>query len=169
MGKTAKIHDITKKELAKEPVAREYFSPFAEMERMMENIFSRNAFWPSLFEFPQFRRLGWDFAERLPAIDIIDQDEVLLVKAELPGVQKDQLEVTLTDNTLTIKASVKQEKKEEKKDYYRSEISSNAFRRTVTLPCAVAADKIKASFNNGLLELSIPKLEKANKHSIKID
>ena len=75
----------------------------------------------------------------------------------------------MTDKTVTIKGTSRQETKEEKGEYYCCEISSGSFTRSMTLPCAVDDTKAKANFNDGILELTIPKVEKSTRHSIKID
>ena len=75
----------------------------------------------------------------------------------------------MSDNTVTIKGSVKHEEKEEKGDYYRREISEGSYARTVMLPAEVDGSKAKAKFNDGLLELTLPKLEKSKRRSIAVE
>ena len=171
MGKSAKIHDISKKKesAVSQPLSYSAMTPFEEMEHLMENLFSRHWLHSGGFGLPRFRDLGWQFKDRVPAVDVVDREDAVVVKAELPGVKKDQLDVSLTDNRLTIKASAEQESKEEKDDYYRSEIHRGSFSRTVSMPCAVDADHVVTSFKDGLLELTFPKLEKAKKRTVKIE
>lgn len=133
-----------------------------EMERMMESINPRNWFRHSHGDFPMF-------SESLPQVDVIDREDEVVVKASVPGIKKEDLEVSLTDHTVTIRGCTKSEEKEEEGEYYRHEISCGAFLRTVTLPAAVDDSNVKASFKNGILEICAPKVESSKRHSIKID
>jgi HSP20 family protein len=137
-------------------------SMFEEMEHMLENIVPHNWLHP-------LRREQALFAEGMPRVDVIDKDDTILVRAALPGVDKDDLSVSTTPQTVTIRGSTRKEIKEEKGEYFRCEISSGSFLRTVTLPAPVNEDKVTAKFRDGLLELVLPKLESARRHSIKIE
>lgn len=129
--------------------------------------------------FEQFMPTGWSrpaglerslLADISPKIDVIDQDDTILVKAALPGVQKDDLEVSTTDHSVTIRGSMRKESKEEKKgEYYRREISTGNFLRTVALPSSIDEKGIKAKFRDGMLELTMPKLEREKRHNIRIE
>ncbi len=171
MGKSAKIHDITKIQERKAPkvMHEKFLSPFDEMSQLMDRMFFRNWLWPGMLNRPLFQPADWQMEDRMPAVDIVDHDDELLIRAELPGVQKDQLDVSLQEDLLTIKTSTKEEKTEEKSHYYRSEITSGTFSRTLSLPCAVDIAKVKSSFKDGVLELVLPKLVKAQKHTIKVE
>jgi HSP20 family protein len=143
-------------------------SPFTEMDRWFEGFFPRwmrpfHMGWPSWGEF------AVPFEGRMPKVDVIDRDDEVVVRAEVPGVEKDDLELSVSDNTVTIKGETKREEKEEKGDYYRSEISRGTFTRTVMLPGVVDADKARAEFKDGVLELTMPKVEKAKRRTVKID
>jgi len=87
----------------------------------------------------------------------------------VPGVKKDDLTVSVSDNVVTIKGETKREQKKEKGDYYHCEISRGAFTRSVALPHYVDSDRAKAAFENGVLELTLPKVEKAKRRTVKID
>lgn len=106
---------------------------------------------------------------REPLVDINETSDEVIVTAELPGVPKENIELNLTDNTLEIKASQKQEVSLEKGGIRKRERRSMNFYRLIELPCGVDASKVKATFNNGVLEVKMPKLEKAKRHSIKIE
>lgn len=148
-------------------------SSFEEMDRLFDRWFenfipggllrSRRSEWPSWGE------LTAPFEARMPKVDVIDRDEEVMVRAEIPGVDKNDLDVTVADNVVTIKAESKQEKKEEKGDYYRCEISRGAFARTIALPHNVDASGAKAKFKDGVLELTLPKTEKTKRRSIKVE
>ncbi|MEW6353077.1 MAG: Hsp20/alpha crystallin family protein [Pseudomonadota bacterium] len=105
----------------------------------------------------------------IPHVDVIDRDNEIVVRAEVPGVDKKDLDVSMTDNTITIKGETKYEEEEEKGDYYRCELTHGAFARTIPLPGAVDASKAKATYHEGVLEMNLPKLEKSKRHSIKVE
>lgn len=87
----------------------------------------------------------------------------------MPGVAKKDLDISMTDHSVTIKACTSYENKEEKSDYYRSEIEQGEYSRTIGLPADVDIDQAKSSFKNGLLELTVPKMERSQRRSIKVD
>jgi HSP20 family protein len=144
-------------------------SPFEEMDRLMENFFPRQWLRPFRWEMPTWSELGAPLDVRSPRVDIIDRDNDIVVKAEIPGVKKEDLDVSMTDTTVTIKGSTSHEEKQEKGNYYRCEITRGSFSRTVALPANVDTDKAKAVFNDGILELTIPKVEKAKRKSITVE
>ncbi|WP_233144703.1 Hsp20/alpha crystallin family protein [Methyloprofundus sedimenti] len=102
------------------------------------------------------------FEKSVPKVDVIDHDKEIEVQAALPGVKKEDLEISIDIQLLTIKASHKTEK-EEKKDegkYFRREISRGEFQRAVALPDGVDNENVSASFNDGILTVPIPKKRK---------
>ena len=137
-------------------------SMFEEMEHMLENFVPHGWLHP-------FKREQSLFAEGMPRVDVIDRDDTIMVRAALPGVEKDDLTVSTTPQTVTIRGATRKESREEKGEYFRCEISSGSFLRTVTLPAPVDEEKVKAKFKDGLLELVLPKLESAKRHSIEIE
>ena len=139
-------------------------SPFEEMEHWMEQL-SRNMFRPLRWDWPNVPQLR----SSMPKVDVIERDNEVLIRAEVPGVKKEDLEVSMTDNTVTIKGATRHEEKEEQGDYYRHEISKGSFSRTVALPGDVDNDKAKTSFKDGVLEVTVPKVEKAKRKNIKVD
>ena len=92
-----------------------------------------------------------------PHIDLSETDKEVRITAELPGLDENDVEVTLADNVVTLKGEKKQETKEEKEDYYHSERSYGFFERSVQLPDAVDVEKAEARFKNGVLNIAIPK------------
>jgi HSP20 family protein len=152
--KTAPAHNLTQ---------------FEDMEKMFDDFFTRGWLKPWRFEWPSFSEMKWPVNGRFPNVDVIDRDDEIVVKAELPGVEKKDLEVTTTDDSVTIKGSTQREKNEEKGDYYRSEISRGEFSRTIALPATVDTGKAKASFKDGMLELVLPKTEIRKRRNISID
>lgn len=144
-------------------------SPFEEMERMMEAFIPRSWMRPLLWERPLMGEMALPFEGRLPRVDVIDRDDEVLVRAEVPGVEKKDLEISVSENTVTINGKTNHEVKEEKGNYYRCEVTHGAFTRTVSLPGDVNADKAKTSFKDGILELTLPKVTKSKRHTIKLE
>lgn len=169
MGKEKSKSD--KKQLAETTTS----NPFQEMEKRLLQMEKRFAdffpgSWlhPSKWELPEWTSL--DSVElTTPKVDVIDRDDDILVRADIPGVKKENLEVSLTDNTITLKGSTSEEKKEEKGDYFRSETMKGSFARTMSLPSDIDGSKATSSFKNGVLEVVVPKLEKARRRSVKIE
>lgn len=135
---------------------------FEEMERMFENFLPQNWMHPHKMDMSLLKG-------KLPEVDVIDQENSVLIRANLPGVKKEDLQVSTTDHSLTIKGSTREETKEEKGEYYRHEIQSGNFLRTIALPASVDEKGIKAKFKDGLLKVTLPKLESEKRHHIKID
>ncbi len=144
-------------------------SPFDEMDRLFEGFFPRGWLRPFRWERPLWSELATPFEGKLPRIDVVERDEDILVRAEIPGVEKKDLEVSVTENTVAVAGKTSHEEKEEKGNYYRCEISRGAFSRTVALPSDVDPDRAKAAFKDGILELTMPKVEKAKRRAIKLD
>lgn len=143
--------------------------PLSEAEQLFERILGRR--WPSLMRWHDSPLLSGrfeDLALRMPNVDVIDRDTEIIVRAEVPGIDKKDLDISLTDNLLTIKGHTQTEKKEEKGDYHRHEISSSSFARSVTLPAAVDASKANAALKDGVLEINLPKLESSKRRNISI-
>jgi HSP20 family protein len=92
-----------------------------------------------------------------PAVDVSETDDAIEVSAELPGIEEKDLEVEVTGNTLTIKGEKKEEKEEKKKSYHLVERSYGSFQRTLPIPFEVDPGKVKASFDKGVLKVTLPK------------
>jgi HSP20 family protein len=144
-------------------------SPFEEMERMFDNYFSRGWMHPFRRDWPSFSRHAQPFEGTTPSVDVIERDDAVVVKAELPGVDKKDIDVSVTSNTVTIKGSTSHEEKEEKGNYYRCEISGGSYSRTLSLPADVDESKAKAKLKDGILELTLPKVTKSKRKSIKVE
>jgi len=158
------------------PAANEPFhalmTPFEELENAFERaygrLFPRGWLRPSRWEFPRWGEFPMPFEGKHPRVDVIDHDDKVVVKAELPGVEKKDLDVTMSDNTVTIKGSVSHEKEETKGDYYRREMSSGSFSRTVVLPSEVDGARADANYKDGVLELTLPKIAKAKRRKVDV-
>lgn len=153
------------KELAKtEPVRAP--SPFEEMEKRFEEFFRRPL---SLFGPSWLPRLRMPELEELsPTVDIYEDGNDVVVKAELPGMRKEDIDVKLTDGAVTISGEKKKEEKVEKKNYYRLERSFGSFSRSFNLPAEVQTEKASAQFKDGILEVRVPKTEAAKQREKKL-
>ena len=161
----------TGKEVAARPevIPARALSPFDEMDRLFESFFPRGWARPFRWERPSWGEMMAPLEGRQPRIDVLDQDERILVRAEVPGVDKKDLDISTTENTVTIRGTSHHEEKEEKGEYYRCEISRGEFSRTVALPGEIDGTKAKATFKDGVLELSLPKVAKSKRHAIKVE
>ena len=106
---------------------------------------------------------GWT-----PALDVYEDKDSFVVKAELPGMKKEDIEVSLHDGSLSISGERKTETKCEESEVYRAERFFGRFQRTVSLPTTVAADKVKAAYNDGILTITLPKTEEAKPRKIDV-
>jgi len=143
-------------------------SPFEEMERQFDNYFSQGWMHPLSMDWPSFSRMK-AFEGKTPSVDVIERDNEVIVKAELPGVDKKDLDISVTNNRVTIKGTTSHEEKKEKGDYYHCEISQGSYSRTLSLPADVDEEKTKAKFKDGILELTLPKLKKSKRHAVKVE
>jgi len=135
-----------------------------EMDRMMDDFFGRRLRpWR-----PFFWSRGGDSELIAPALDVYEEKDEIVVKAELPGMTKDDIEVDISDTHLVLKGEKKKEEKLEEEDYFCCERSYGAFHRSLEIPKGVQADKVKASFKNGILEIRLPKTEEAKSKELKV-
>lgn len=104
-----------------------------------------------------------------PSVDIFETPDSIVMKAELPGVSRDNIDIQVQDNTLTLKGERKFEHEVKEENYLRVERSYGAFQRTFNLPTGVQQGKIKAVFKDGVLEVTMPKAEEAKPTQVKID
>ncbi len=136
-------------------------------------------FGPNLFEeidamFRQPWRRWWapllpaEETAAVPAVDVFEEGDSVVVKAELPGMKKEEIEIELAGDVLTISGKKEKEEKVEKKDYFRYERTAGAFSRSVTLPVEVVPEKVTAELREGVLEVRAPKKEGAEPKAKKI-
>lgn len=162
----------SEKESAGVPVERYTgaMRPFEEMERWFESMVPRGWLSPlRAAEWAPFARTGALFAHRMPAVDVIDRDDQVIVRAEVPGVRKEDLKVSLTDNDITIEGHTEHKAEEKREDYYYHEVSSGEFKRTLSLPAEVDSGKAEATMKDGMLEIRLPKAERARRREIDVD
>ncbi|MEJ2684366.1 MAG: Hsp20/alpha crystallin family protein [Candidatus Sulfobium sp.] len=132
-------------------------SRFEEMEREFEDFFRRpfSMMMPSWWRVPKMPEVT------SPAVDIFEDNGNVVVKAEMPGMTKEELDVKIAGNVLTISGEKKKEEKVEKQNYFRMERSYGSFTRSFSLPSDVQTDKIKAQFRDGVLQITLPKTAEA--------
>lgn len=162
-----------KQEKTERPSALEAWRPFEGLRQEIDRLFDDfgwdwRPFRGSLFaEEPPFRRgLRWP---TMPAVDVVESEKAYEITAELPGMDEKNIEVKVSDGSLTIKGEKQEEKEEKKKDYYFQERRFGSFERSFELPDGVDADKIEASFKKGVLIVTLPKKPEAQKPAKKIE
>ena len=136
------------------------------MEEFFENFPPRR--WMETFEpFGLKWPLGIDL-ERSFRVDILDREKELIVRAELPGVGKDDVEVTISGDRLMIEADREYEEEEKKETFYRHELGYGELMRTIALPVKVDVEHIEAELKDGILKVVLPKLQAAERHTVKV-
>jgi len=143
-------------------------SPFEEMDRWFEHFFPHGWLRPLRGEWPSWGGLASPFEGRIPKVDVVDRDDDVLVRAALPGIDKKDLDISMTDSSVTIRARTHHEEKDQKGEYYRHEISSGSFSRTITLPSEVDSAKAHSNFKDGVLELTAPKVARSQRRQIDV-
>ncbi len=143
----------TEKQRQERPLA--VWQPFGEMEDLgqrLQDFFGRRAFLPSAWRHFPAEAMVWS-----PAIDVIEREDKFVVKVELPGVKEEDVDVSVAGDMLTISGEKEAESEVKKKGYYYTESSYGSFSRTVAIPSTVDASKIEASYEKGVLEITLPK------------
>ena len=134
------------------------FRDLARAEREMEEMFGRPLRWPW-----GDRERGW-----APAVDLVDRKDEIVLRADLPGLDEKDIEVTVQDGALTIRGERKEEREEKKEDFHYGERSYGAFTRTLMLPAGVERHGVKATFTKGVLEVHLPKAKEAKETKIEV-
>lgn len=127
------------------------FEPFRKLETLHDKIQRY---------FDDFPNFGFNLNDSFyPRINISEDKENINVVAEIPGVKKDDIKITLQDNILTIEGEKKKETEQKEKNYFRSERMYGSFKRCFTLPDLVDSEKVEAKFENGMLNIQLKKIE----------
>ena len=148
--------------LVKWSPTRELSSLHREMDELFNRVFGRTE-----RLFPRaYGELG-----STPALDYAIKGDKLVIRAELPGVEPDKVDISVTGNLLTIRGERKEEKEVKEEDYCIHEIGTGVFERTLTLPEGVDSDKIKASYKNGILQVTMPaaEIKKGKKVQVEVE
>lgn len=125
-------------------------------------------FFDRFFEDFQLPRVLSEEREWVPAFDVSETEKELIVKAEVPGMDKKDIHINLSEGLLTIKGEKKQEKEDKNENYHCVERRYGTFTRTMRLPFEVEADKVDATYKHGVLKLTLPKSEPAKAKEIEI-
>lgn len=129
------------------------------MDRLFEGSFGR---------FPAFRPASEELGAAALGLDVYETNDALVVKAAIPGVNPQDLDIAVEDDVLTIKGEFKQESSSDENQYHRRELRYGSFERSLRLPPTVDAERAEATFENGMLKLEVPKKAEAKARSIKI-
>lgn len=142
-------------------------SPFSRMSTLRDEI---DQVFDRMFQSPwDLTRENQFMAGWTPSIDLYEDKDNLVVKAELPGMKKDEINISLHEGLLTISGERKEEKKEKTAETYRSERYVGRFQRTFSLPTSVDDNKITANYKDGVLTVMLPKTEEAKPKQITVD
>ncbi|MDH3257552.1 MAG: Hsp20/alpha crystallin family protein [Nitrospinota bacterium] len=150
-----------------ESLRRDSGNPFAEFQKEMNRMFDN--FSESMFSLSPLKRSQPEISAAYPRMDVSETDKEFKISAELPGMDEKDIDVSVSNDLLTIKGEKKAEKEEKKKNYYRMERSYGAFQRSIPLPAEVEKDRVQANFKKGVLNIVLPKSEKAIKESKKVE
>jgi HSP20 family protein len=142
----------------------EPWRPARQLERMRREM---DRLWDSFFETRPSRK-GEGLEEWIPSLDVSETKNDIVVKAEIPGMDPKDMDISLSNDILTIKGEKKQEKEEKEEDYHLIERSYGKFIRSLRLPGEVKGDKINATYKNGVLSITLPKSEEVKKKELKI-
>ena len=140
-----------------------------EMDRMFEGFFRRGWLRPFHETWPEWAALEERVGVRAPRVEVIDHEAEVVVRAEMPGSTREELQVELTGELLTIKGEKRREEKAEKGQVLQSEIAYGAFTRTMKLPPGLDLEHVKAEFKDGILEVHLPKLEKTERRTVAVE
>ncbi len=164
------LRDLIPRRHAARPLAvrREEGSPFATLRDEMDHLFddffrSAEGWWP-------MERFTPATEGYLPQVDVSEDDEQVVVTAELPGMEEKDIDISVAGDLLTLKGEKHAERETKEKDYVRTERSFGSFRRTIQLPCEAKDEGATATFKHGVLTVTLPKSERARKerHHIEV-
>jgi HSP20 family protein len=140
------------------------WDPFREMSTLrdtMDTLFERG------FNRP-WRLITWETGDGVFPVDLYETDEDVVVKASLPGVKPEDVDISVSGDVLTIKGESREESEEKKPNFFRQERRYGSFQRVLTLPVRVDADKAGASFEHGVLKLTLPKVAEVRPKTIQV-
>ena len=139
--------------------------PTRNLESVQDEV---NRVFESFFNAPM-RRRGEDVGGWYPDVDIVESKDNIEVQVDLPGMEKDDIKVSVEDSVLTIKGERKAMKEEKEKNYHQIERTCGTFTRSFSLPTSVEGERIKANYKNGVLKIDLPKAEAVKPKEIPID
>lgn len=150
----------------------EKWHPFKDweiMRREMEKLWDEFSLGPRGFHLGLPWKRDFEHGIGVSTVDVIDKKDEILVKAEMPGVDKDKVDLSVEEGRLAIEAEIKKEEEIKEENYYHRERSFQSFSRLIELPTRVDASKVKASYKDGILAIHLPKVEEVKAKKVKID
>ena len=140
------------------------YNPFQELRSMQEQM-------NRLLDMAWSRETGEELKEGIwqPAVDIYEDEDMVVIKAELPGVEQKDIEVKIEDNTLVLRGERKHDMSIKKENYHRVERYYGSFQRTFSLPHTIDQEKVKATCDNGVLTVNLPKKEETKPKQITVE
>lgn len=145
------------------------FGALEEVERLFDRLMPRTWMSPMGWNWPMWSGLEESLENiRTPSMDVIDRDHDVIIHVEIPGVDKKDVDVSVSNNTLNIKGSLQREAREQRKDYFRCEIAQGNFSRSLSIPPGIDKTKISASLKDGILEVTLPKEAEAQRRTVEI-
>ncbi len=141
------------------------WSSLTEMERRMDEAMRPPL---SLWRRPLFWWAPGDGMELMPPIEMFDKKGKLVIRAEIPGIKPEDIDISVDDSMLTIKGERKSESEVKEKDYHRSEMSYGSFSRSVALPAKVHPDKVDANYDDGILEITLSKMSEPKRRKVAV-
>lgn len=140
-----------------------------EVERLFDRLMPRSWMTPMNWNWPMWSGLEEALENiRAPKMDVLDRDKDIQLRLEVPGVEKKDVDISVSNGALNIKATVQRESKEQRKDYFRCEISQGNFSRSLSIPEGIDKTKITATLKDGILEVMLPKEEHAQRRSVEV-
>ncbi|MEL7834750.1 Hsp20/alpha crystallin family protein [Fodinibius sp. Rm-B-1B1-1] len=139
-------------------------APVSNLRREMDRIFNELIPFSWRLDEPETGMSMWT-----PITDMMETDNEYLLEVELPGLTKKDIQINCQDNVLSVEGERKHDKKEERPGYLRSERSYGAFKRSIILPTSILEDKVKATFKDGILKITVPKAEKSKRKTVPIE
>ena len=136
------------------------FGEISRFRREMDDLFNR------IFGETSLSKIG--LGKWQPLVDISETDTDIIIKAELPGIDAKDVDVSITGDRLTIKGEKQQEKEEKEENRYRSERYYGTYERVINLPASIVENKTEATFDKGILTITLPKVEKIKNKQVKI-
>jgi HSP20 family protein len=161
-----KTAETTKTKSVLPPAVHETGPPFVSLQRDINRLFDQFHRGFDLWRTAPWETALGDFNAR---IDVKDTDTEIVVTAELPGVERKDMELIVATDALTIKGEKKEEVEEKHKGYYRTERYYGLFHRHIPLPCAIEKDKVEATFANGVLKIVMPKSKECPRDTKKVE
>lgn len=141
---------------------------FNEFDRLFDDLFSSSLL--RLGRRPLVDDLLGSAVVRQPSIDLVEHDHEFVLRAEVPGISKEDLDISVDDSSVTLRGSMSEDDSDEQAgDYYRAEIARSEFTRAVTLPSQIDPEQVRASLRDGILELRMPKLEDVRRRKVEIE